>query len=95
MVPIVRVVRARRDPRDDKFLEVAGNGRTDLMITGDRDPLELDPFKGIAILGPAAYHRSMAGATKRRWRPTYDVASLNSAKRSLPSGSRPGTMWSR
>jgi putative PIN family toxin of toxin-antitoxin system len=55
MVPIVRVVRACRDPRDDKFLEVAVNGRADLMITGDRDLLELDPFMGIAILSPAAY----------------------------------------
>ena len=27
MVPIVRVVRACRDPRDDKFLEAAVNGR--------------------------------------------------------------------
>jgi predicted nucleic acid-binding protein len=51
----VRVVRACRDPSDDKFLEVAVNGRADLIITGDRDLLELDPFMGIAILTPAAY----------------------------------------
>jgi uncharacterized protein len=55
MVPIVRMVRACRDPRDDKFLEVAVNGRADLIITGDRDLLELDPFMGIAIVSPAAY----------------------------------------
>lgn len=55
MVPIVRVVRACRDPRDDKFLEVAVNGRADLVVTGDRDLLELDPFMGIAIVSPAAY----------------------------------------
>jgi putative PIN family toxin of toxin-antitoxin system len=55
MVPIVRVVRACRDPRDDRFLEVAVNGRADLIVTGDRDLLELDPFMGIAILSPAAY----------------------------------------
>ena len=55
MVPIVRVVRACRDPRDDKFLEVAVNGRADLIITGDHDLLALDPFMGIAILSPAAY----------------------------------------
>ena len=55
MVAIVRVVRACRDPRDDKFLEVALNGRADFMITGDRDLLALDPFMGIAILRPAAY----------------------------------------
>ena len=55
MVPVVRVVRACRDPADDKFLEVAVNGRADLIITGDRDLLALDPFMGIAILTPAAY----------------------------------------
>ena len=52
MVPTVRVVRACRDPRD---LEVAVNGRADLIITGDHDLLELDPFMGIPILSPAAY----------------------------------------
>jgi uncharacterized protein len=55
MIPIVRVVRACRDPGDDKFLELAVNGRADLVITGDRDLLELDPFIGIAILRPTAY----------------------------------------
>jgi putative PIN family toxin of toxin-antitoxin system len=55
MVPVVRVVRACRDPRDDKVLEAAVNGRADLIITGDRDLLELDPFMGVAILSPAAY----------------------------------------
>ena len=55
MVPIVRVVRACRDPRDDKFLEVAVNGQANLVVTGDRDLLELDPFMGVAILSPAAY----------------------------------------
>jgi putative PIN family toxin of toxin-antitoxin system len=55
MIPVVRAVRACRDPRDDKFLEVAVNGRADLIVTGDRDLLELNPFMGIAIFSPAAY----------------------------------------
>ena len=55
MVPILRMVRACRDPRDDKVLEVALNGRADVMITGDRNLLALNPFLGIAILSPAAY----------------------------------------
>jgi putative PIN family toxin of toxin-antitoxin system len=55
LVPIVRRVRACRDPRDDKFLEVAVNGRAEIIITGDRDLLELNPFIGIAILSPVAY----------------------------------------
>jgi putative PIN family toxin of toxin-antitoxin system len=44
LVPIVRALQACRDPRDDKFLEVALNGRADLIVTGDRDLLQLDPF---------------------------------------------------
>ena len=55
MVHIVRVVHVCRDPRDDRFLEVAVNGRADLIVTGDRDLLELDPFMGVTILSPAVY----------------------------------------
>lgn len=55
IVPIVRRVRACRDPADDKFLEVAVNGRADLIITGDQDLLALDPFMAIAVMSPAAY----------------------------------------
>jgi len=46
-----------RDSKDDKFLEVALNGRGELIITGDADPLDLHPWQGIAILSPAQYLR--------------------------------------
>jgi putative PIN family toxin of toxin-antitoxin system len=55
IVPIVHVVRACRDPRDDKFLELAVNGEADLIVTGDKDLLALHPFRGIPILTPASY----------------------------------------
>lgn len=55
IVEIVQAVRASRDAKDDKFLEVAVNGRADVLVTGDRDLLEVNPFRGIAILTPAAY----------------------------------------
>jgi putative PIN family toxin of toxin-antitoxin system len=48
-------IRACRDPKDDKFLEVAVHGRADLIVTGDNDLLALHPFRGIAILTPAEY----------------------------------------
>jgi len=48
-------IRACRDPRDDKFLEVAVHGRADLIVTGDDDLLALHPFRGIAILTPSDY----------------------------------------
>ncbi|MFZ1084879.1 MAG: putative toxin-antitoxin system toxin component, PIN family [Terracidiphilus sp.] len=48
-------IRACRDPRDDKFLEVAVHGRADVIDTGDTDLLALHPFRGIAILTPTDY----------------------------------------
>ncbi len=54
-VPIIHVVRACRDPKDDKFLELAVNGAAQLIITGDGDLLALHPFRGIDILTPAHY----------------------------------------
>ena len=55
MVPTTYTVRACRDPGDDKFLELAVNGSADLIVTGDKDLLALDPFRGIPILTPARY----------------------------------------
>jgi len=31
------------------------NGRADVIVSGDQDLLELNPFRGIAILTPVAY----------------------------------------
>jgi len=56
VVSILHPIRACRDPKDDKFLE-AVNGRADAIITGDKDLLELHPFRGVAILRPAEYLR--------------------------------------
>ena len=55
IVEVVQRVQASRDPDDDKFLEVAINGRADVVVSGDGDLLDLHPFRGIAILAPAAY----------------------------------------
>ena len=54
-VSIAYPIRACRNPRDDKFLEVAVHGRADMIMTGDADLLALNPFRGIAILTPAEY----------------------------------------
>jgi uncharacterized protein len=54
-IPIVHLVRACRDPKDDKFLELAVNGEASLIITGDADLLVLHPFRGIDVLKPADY----------------------------------------
>ncbi len=54
-VPIVYPVHACRDPKDNKFLEVALNGNAELIITGDADLLALHPWERIAIVSPADY----------------------------------------
>lgn len=54
-VEVTSSIHACRDPRDDKFLEVAVDGDADLIVTGDQDLLALNPFRGIAILTPSAY----------------------------------------
>lgn len=54
-VPIIQRVRECRDPKDDKILDVALNGRADVIITGDEDLLVLQPWRGIAIVTPKEY----------------------------------------
>jgi putative PIN family toxin of toxin-antitoxin system len=49
-----------RDPRDDKFLELAVEGRASFIITGDRDLLVLNPFQGIPIVTPTDFLRIVA-----------------------------------
>jgi len=54
-VPTVYPVRECRDPKDDKFVELALNGRAHLIITGDAGLLALHPWREIAIVTPARY----------------------------------------
>jgi uncharacterized protein len=43
------------DTKDNKFLELAVNGKADYLISGDRDLLILNPFQEISILSPQAF----------------------------------------
>jgi len=54
-VPIIQLIRECRDPKDDKFLEVALNGRADVIVTGDEDLLAMNPWREIVIATPANY----------------------------------------
>lgn len=49
------VVEDCRDLKDNKFLDLALAGHADLIISGDSDLLDLDPWRGIRILTPASY----------------------------------------
>jgi putative PIN family toxin of toxin-antitoxin system len=45
LVEVTEKVRACRDPKDEKFLELAVNGESDCIVSGDEDLLSLDPFR--------------------------------------------------
>jgi hypothetical protein len=54
-VPIIHPIRECRDSKDDKFLEVALNGRAEVIVTGDQDLLKMNPWRGISICSPSDY----------------------------------------
>lgn len=44
-----------RDPKDDKFLELAVSGNAACIVSGDKDLLVLHPFRGIPIVTPRSF----------------------------------------
>jgi putative PIN family toxin of toxin-antitoxin system len=55
VVDTAEPIRACRDPKDDKVLELAVAGGASGIITGDDDLLALNPFRDIPILTPARF----------------------------------------
>jgi len=39
-----------RDPKDDVVFNTAYDGKADVIVTGDRDLLELESFKGVRVV---------------------------------------------
>ena len=54
-VNVTGPITACRDPKDNKFLELAVSGNATHIVTGDADLLTLNPFKEIQIISPAAF----------------------------------------
>ena len=50
LVAITESIDVCRDPKDNKFLELAVSGEADFIISGDRDLLVLNPFRNIEII---------------------------------------------
>ena len=44
-----------RDPKDDKYLELAVSVQADCIVTGDKDLLVLHPFRGIPIMNASDF----------------------------------------
>lgn len=55
IVETTETVSVCRDPGDNMMLELAVSGQADLIITGDKDLLVLNPFRKIRILTPSEF----------------------------------------
>ena len=55
LVEITEKIKECRDPKDDKFLELAVNGKADFIISGDGDLQVLNPFRNISIVSPREF----------------------------------------
>ena len=55
LIEIVESVAQCRDPKDDKFLELAINGSANFIVSGDQDLQVLHPFRDIPILNPIEF----------------------------------------
>ena len=55
LVEITERIKECRDPKDDKFLELAVNGNANFIVSGDKDLQVLHPFRNIPILSPREF----------------------------------------
>lgn len=60
LVEVSDVVTNCRDPKDNKFLELAISGRGSHIVSGDQDLLVLHPFRGVQILSPQSLVSALA-----------------------------------
>ena len=44
-----------RDPKDDKFIACAVEGKADYIVSGDNDLLDLEEYQGIEIVKPKGF----------------------------------------
>ena len=55
LVKVTEVVAECRDPKDNKFLELAISGKGTCIISGDNDLLVLHPFRSIPVVTPQTF----------------------------------------
>jgi putative PIN family toxin of toxin-antitoxin system len=60
LVQPIETITVCRDPKDNKWLELAVSGKADAIVSGDEDLVSLDGYRDIAILGPKAFLASVA-----------------------------------
>ena len=60
LVEVAVTVTDCRDPKDNKFLELAVSGQATHLVTGDQDLLILHPFRTTSILTPRQFLAEVA-----------------------------------
>ncbi len=55
LVRVERIVEDCRDPKDNKYLELALEAGASCIVSGENDLLELNPYQGIGILTPRQF----------------------------------------
>ena len=55
IVDVTETLKACRDPKDDKFLELAVSGEAHCIVSGDKDLIALNLFRGIPILSASEF----------------------------------------
>src|SRR5437899_500881 len=55
LVAVTQNFAACRDPKDDKFLELAVCSGAHTLVSSDQDLLALHPFRGVNIVTPARF----------------------------------------
>lgn len=59
LIEVVDIIKECRDPKDDKILELSLSGKADLIISGDKDLLVLNPFRSIQIQSVEQFLKSV------------------------------------
>ena len=58
MFKVNETITACRDPKDDKYLELAITCKASCIITGDKDLLILNPFEDIPIITASEFYKN-------------------------------------
>jgi uncharacterized protein len=72
LLTIMKRVTECRDPKDNKFLELALNGVANVIVSGDQDLLMLNAFGGTPIVKPAAFVQMIRPNRESIWMPSID-----------------------
>ena len=62
-IEIVTAIRKCRDPKDDKFLECALDGKADYLVSADEDLLTLQSIQQIPIVDIPTFWQKLSEAT--------------------------------